>query len=150
MESAKRSTAVAQRQEATHIDNASNVTLDRSTRQKQVDLVIIVSEALEILDDTEAALAIRDGCVVIILLTVFVNRKTLSSGQYRTSSRAEQYPHFKIDGSARTKLWLNRARYIDWRFATDHTKFSLAVLDDLEVDGDNAGNLDGTTEGYLG
>ena len=56
---------------------------------------------------------------------------------------------YKIQHPARPELRLHGARNVDGRFASDHAEFLLAILDDVELDGDDAGDLDGTAEGDL-
>jgi hypothetical protein len=52
----------------------------------------------------------------------------------------------KVDIPARPKLWLNGAGHVDGAL---EPQVGDAVLEDLEVDGDDAGHLDGAAEGDL-
>lgn len=57
----------------TYIHNARNMSLDRRTTEQQVDLVVTVSVASQILDDPQTRLAVRNGCIVVVLFAVFVD-----------------------------------------------------------------------------
>lgn len=61
----------------TYIDNARDMALDGDTTQHQIDLVVGVAEALEVLHDAEAALAVRHGGVHVMLLAVLVDAEAL-------------------------------------------------------------------------
>lgn len=114
----------------THIDNTSYMTLDRDAAEHQVDLVVAVTEAAQVFDNTEAGLAIGNGGVHVVLLAVLVDAEAL-----------------KVDHAAGAELRLHRAGDVDGRLAADHAELGLAVFDHLELDGDDAGNLDGAAEG---
>lgn len=108
------------------------MSFNRDAAQHQINLVIIVPKAFEILDDAQARLAIRNSSVQIVLLAVLVDTEP-----------------FEVNHASGAELRLHRAGYIDWRLAADHAELLLAVLDDFELDGDFAGDLDGTAEGDL-
>jgi hypothetical protein len=74
----------------TYIDDASNVTLNRGTAEKQVYLVVVITKSPEILNNSETSLAVGDGSIHIVLLPVLVNAKS-----------------FEGQVAPRTELWLN-------------------------------------------
>lgn len=120
----------AWQKENTHIYNARNMALDRNTTQHEVDLVIAVAEALQVLDDTQAGLAVRDRGVHVVLLAVLVDAEAL-----------------KVDHAPGAELRLHGARDVDGRFAAHHAQLGLAVFDHLEFDRDDARDLDRAAEG---
>ena len=81
---------------AAYINDASNVTLHRSATQEQVNLVVIITEPLEVFDDSKGCLAVRHRGVQVVLLAVLVHTETLEG----------QVP-------ARTKLRLDWTRVED-------------------------------------
>lgn len=56
---------------------------------------------------------------------------------------------YKVEHAAGTELRLDGAGQEDGGFAALHAELGLAVLDDVELDGDDAGDLDGAAEGDL-
>lgn len=56
---------------------------------------------------------------------------------------------YKVEHSAGTELRLDRAGQEDGGFAALHAELGLAVFDDIELNSDDAGDLDGATEGDL-
>ena len=60
-----------------NIDNPSDVALDRGARKEEVDLVVVVAVAAEILNDADAGLAVGDGGVEVELLAVLVDAESL-------------------------------------------------------------------------
>jgi len=105
------------------------VALDWCAAEKQVDLVIAVAVPSEILDHSQAALAICNRCIVVVLLAVLINREA-----------------FEVEHSTWSKLGLDWTGYKDWRFTTDHTQLCLTTLDDLEVNGNNTCYFNSSTE----
>lgn len=61
----------------TYVDDAGNVALDGSTAEKQINLVVVIPVPPKVLDDTEAALAVRNRCVHVMLLALLIDRKAL-------------------------------------------------------------------------
>lgn len=53
------------------------MTLYRGAAQEEIDLVVIVPVPPKILDDSQACLAVRNGCVKVVLLTILVDREAL-------------------------------------------------------------------------
>lgn len=104
--------------------------LDRNTAQHQVDLVVAVPKALQVLDDAQAGLAVRDRGVHVVLLAVLVDAEAL-----------------KVDHAPRAELRLHGSRDVDGRFAAHHAQLGLAVLDHLEFDRDDARDFDRAAEG---
>lgn len=49
--------------------------LDRSAAQQEIDLVVVVAVAPQVLDDAEAGLAVGDGGVEVVLFAVLVDAK---------------------------------------------------------------------------
>lgn len=88
----------------TYIDNSRDMPFDGDAAQHQIDLVVAVPEASEILDDTQAALAVRDGGVHVVLFPVLVDAEP-----------------FEVDHPARTELRLHGTRDVDGRFAAHHS-----------------------------
>lgn len=113
-----------------NVHYARNMALDRDAAQHQVDLIVRVAVAPEILDHAQTRLAVRDGRVHVVLLAVLVDTEAL-----------------EVDHPAGAKLRLHGARDVDGGFAADHAEFALAVLDDVEFDGDDPRDLDGAAEG---
>jgi hypothetical protein len=74
----------------TYIDDASNVTLNRGTTKKQVYLVVIIPKSPKILNNSETGLAVGDGGIHVMLLSVLVNAES-----------------FKGQVAPRTELWLH-------------------------------------------
>lgn len=106
------------------------MSLNRNATQHQVDLIITVAEALEVLDDAQTGLAVGDGGVHVVLLAVLVDAEAL-----------------KVDHASRAELRLHGARDVDGRFAADHAQLGLPVLDHLELDRDHPGDFDRPAEG---
>lgn len=109
------------------VHDARHVALDGRARQQQVDLVVAVAEAAQVLDAAQRSLSIRDGDVHVVLLAVLVDGEAL-----------------KVQRPAGRELGLHGAGDVDRRLEAQvgHT-----VLDHFEVDGDDAGHLDGAAEG---
>ena len=61
----------------TYVDNTTNVTLDGCTRQKKVDLVVVVSVSTQVLYTAKARLPVRHCCIQVVLLAVRINAETL-------------------------------------------------------------------------
>jgi len=114
----------------THVNNPCHMALDRNAAQHQIDLIVTVPIALEVLDDAKTRLAIRDRGIHVVLLALLINAETL-----------------KVNHSSGTELRLDRAGNVNWRFAADHAELGLAILDDFDLDGDDARHLDGAAEG---
>ena len=55
--------------------------LDRRAREQQVDLVVVVAVAAEVLDDAQAGLAVGDGGVHVVLDAVLVDGEALCGGE---------------------------------------------------------------------
>lgn len=100
--------------------------LHRRTRQQQIDLVVVISKALEVLDTPERRLAVSDSRVHVVLLAMLVNTEAL-----------------KVDVSTRTELRLDRTGNVDRALEAEilHT-----VLHDGELERDLARHLDGAAE----
>ena len=56
---------------------------------------------------------------------------------------------YEVQHAPGAELRLHWARDVDGGFAAHHSQLGLAVLDHVELDGDDAGNLDGAAEGDL-
>ena len=110
----------------TYIDNTRDVTLYRRTREQKVNLVVVISKALEVLDTTQRSLAVCDSGIHVVLLAVLVDTETL-----------------KVDVSARTELWLDRTGNVD---RTLETQIGHTILHDGKLERDLSCHLDGTTE----
>ena len=50
--------------------------LDRGTREQEIDLVVVVAVATQVLDDADTGLAVSDGGVQVVLLAVLVDAKS--------------------------------------------------------------------------
>lgn len=106
------------------------MTFDGDTTQHQIDLVVTVPEPSEVLDDPQTGLTVGHGGVHVVLFAVFVDAEP-----------------FKVDHPTWAELRLHGPGDVNWGLASDHAEFLLAVLDDLELDGDFAGDFDGATKG---
>lgn len=102
------------------------MTLHGSTRQQQIDLIVIIAVSLQVLDTAECRLSICYGCIQVMLLAVFVDAEA-----------------FEIDVLARTELRLDRARDIDGAL---HAELLHAALHNVELDRDGAGHFDGSAK----
>lgn len=111
------------------VHDAGNVALDRRGAEQQVDLVIVVAVAAEVLDGPEAGLAVGDRRVEVVLLAVLVDREALEG----------EIP-------AWTEVWLHGTGEVHGGLEA-HLRH--AVLDHGELDRDDARHLDGTAEGDL-
>lgn len=99
----------------TYIDDTSQMTLDWRTAEQQIDLVLIVSIPLEILNDSETALSIGDCCVVVVLLAVLVDREALRSCQHvEEGVSIDESAYLEVECTAWTKLWLYGTWNVDW------------------------------------
>ena len=56
-----------------HIHNPRNMPLHGRTTQQQINLVIIIPEAAEVLDNAETGLAVGNGGVEVVLFAGFVD-----------------------------------------------------------------------------
>jgi hypothetical protein len=56
-----------------NIDNTRDVALDGRTAKQQIDLVVVVAIATQVLDDAERSLAVRDRRVHIVLFAIGVD-----------------------------------------------------------------------------
>lgn len=72
------------------------MTLDRDTAQHQIDLVVTIAEAAEVLDDAQTRLAIRHRGVHVVLLALLVDAEAL-----------------KVDHPAGAELRLHRPGDVD-------------------------------------
>ena len=75
---------------------------------------------------TQRTLTVRNSHIHIMLFAILVDAEA-----------------FKVYVAARAKLWLDRTRDIDRGL---ETQVGHAILNHLEVDGDDASHLDSTTE----
>lgn len=73
------------------------MTLDRNAAQHKVDLIVIVAESSQILDDSQAGLAVRYCRVHVVLLAVLVDREAfLWHGQHKSESRVGEPTKYSI------------------------------------------------------
>jgi len=101
--------------------------------QQQIDLIIVITKSLQILNTPQRRLPIRHRRIEEVLLAVLVHAETL-----------------KVDIPSWSEVWLDRTRDEDGGLAVlVHPEFRHAALDDVEFDGDDAGDLDGAAEGDL-
>ena len=132
-----------------NIDQSRNMSLNRCTTsyslvkpplshsvgshhipQQQINLIIIISKAFEILNTPQRRLPIRHRRVEEVLLPVLVHTETL-----------------KVNVAARSEVGLDWSRDENGRLAVlVHPELSHAALDDVELDGDYAGYLDGAAK----
>lgn len=103
---------------------------DRDAAQHQVDLVVAVAVALEVLDNAQAGLAVGHGGVHVVLLAVLVDAEAL-----------------KVDHPPGAELRLHGPWQVDGRLAADHAEFRLPVLDHVELDRDDARDFDRAAKG---
>ena len=61
----------------TYIDDACNMPLNRNAAQHQIDLVVIVTITLQILDDSQAGLAVCNSGIHVVLLAILIDGETL-------------------------------------------------------------------------
>lgn len=111
------------------IDYARQMALHRSAAQQQVNLVVGVAVAAQVLDDAEAGLAVGDGGIEVVLLAVLVDAEA-----------------FKVDVAARSELRLDGAGAVDGRLDLQRVGVG-AGFQQREFDCDDAGHLDGAAEG---
>lgn len=102
------------------------MTLDRSARQQKVNLLSRVSESLQVLNNTLTVLFVGDVDIQEVLLSGIIDRESLE-GQHTSGS----------------ELGLNRSGDVDRGL---HSELLHSSLDKVELDGDNTGHLDSTTE----
>ena len=115
-----------------NIHNPRDMALDRRAAQQQIDLVVIVAEAFQILDDPQRGLAVRDRGVHVVLFAVLVDGEALEG-----------------EHAPRAELGFHGAGEEDGGFAVDHPQLGLAAFHDGEFEGDDAGDFDGAAEGDL-
>jgi hypothetical protein len=111
------------------IDNARNVALDGDAAEHQIDLVVIIAVPLQIFDDPEATLAVRDRGVHVVLFAVLVDAEAL-----------------EVDHAAWGELRLHGARDVDWGLAAFHAELLLAAFKDVEFDRYDPRDLDCAAE----
>ena len=104
--------------------------LNRNTTQHQIDLIIIIAVPSQILNDSQTTLSVRNSGIHIVLFALFVDAEA-----------------FEVDHAAGGELRLHGAGDIQGGFAAYHAEFGLAVFEDGEFDGDDAGDFDGAAEG---
>lgn len=105
------------------------MSLDRSTTQEQIALVIIIPIPPQILNSPQAGLSICNRSVHVMLLAILIDREP-----------------FEVDVPPWSELRFYRTGYVDWRF---HGELFHAVFHDAELYGDDAWHLDSATEGYF-
>lgn len=98
--------------------NTRNMALHWRTTQQQVNLIIRVPVTPQVLDNTQAGLAVGDSCVEVVLLAMLVDREAL-----------------EVDVAAWTELGFDGTRNVDGRL---HVQLLHALLHDGELDGDYA------------
>lgn len=103
--------------------------LHRRTTEQQVNLVIIVAEASQVLDHPQGRLSVRHRGIHVMLLAVLVDAEAFE-GEVATG------PELRLHG----------ARVEDGRF---HAEIGHAAFHDAEFQGDDAGHFDGAAEGYF-
>ncbi len=103
--------------------------LHRRTTQQQIDLVVVVAEASQILNHPQRRLPIRHRGVHVMLLAVLVDAEAFE-GEVATGA----------------ELRLHGALLEDGRF---HAEVGHAVFHDAEFQADDAGHFDGAAEGDL-
>lgn len=104
------------------------MSLNGRARQQQIDLIVAVPEAAQVLDDAQRGLAVRDGGVEVVLLP-------------RVEVDAEA---LKVDHPARPELRLDGARDEDGALEPERAH---AVLEHAELERDDPSHLDGAAEG---
>lgn len=57
----------------TYINYTSKMSLDGSTTEKQVDLILVIAISLEILNHSQTGLTICDCGIVVVLFTVLID-----------------------------------------------------------------------------
>lgn len=110
----------------THINNTRHMSLDRRTTQQQINLIIIVAIAPQILDDPEGSLAVSHSGIQIMLFALLIDTETL-----------------EINVSSGTEIRFHGAGDVDGRF---HVQVLDPLLHDGELDRDDAGHFDGAAE----
>lgn len=124
--------------------------LDGDARQHEIYLIVVVAISSQVLDHTQTGLAIGDRGIQVMLLAVLIDREALLGRiNCGRSERETELVTYKIDHAAGTKLWLDRAGDKNRRLASLHAKLGLAILDDIELDGDDPSNFDGTAKRNL-
>lgn len=103
------------------------MTLHRRTTQQQINLIIIIPKPPQILNTPQRRLPVRNRRVQIMLFPVFVDAEA-----------------FKVEVPSGTELGFHRTRDEDGGF---HAELAHAVFDDIEFEGDAAGDFDGAAEG---
>jgi hypothetical protein len=108
------------------VNDTRNVALDRCAAEQQIDLVIAVAVAAEVLNRPETGLSVCDCRIEEVLLSLLVDREPLES---------------KV--SSGPVMWLHRAWQVNGRL---HAHLRHAVLDHGEFDCDDAGHFDRPAE----
>lgn len=111
----------------THIHDPRNMPLHRRTAQQQIDLIVIIAKAPQILNDPQGGLPIRHGGIHVVLLAVLVDAEALEG-----------------EVAAGSKLRFHGALLEDGGFDAE---VGQAVFHDAEFEGDDAGHFDGAAEG---
>lgn len=111
----------------TYIHDPRNMPLHGRTAQQQIDLIVTIAKSPQILDHPERRLPIRHAGIHVVLLAVFVDAEA-----------------FEGEVAAGAELRLDGALVEDWGF---HAQVGHAVFHDAEFERDDAGHLDGATEG---
>lgn len=111
------------------VHDARDMPLHGRAAQQEVDLVVVVAVAAEVLDGAEAGLAVRDGRVEVVLFSLLVDREALEG-----------------EVAAGSELGFHGARVEERGF---EAHLGHAVLQDSEFERDDPRHLDGAAEGDL-